>query len=589
MTFKISSGYKKENNNILPKNEMAKNQISFKGWESAINSLGAIIQTNELVGPTVVDIVSMVIPRTCIDATRGKDAGIETFARETTGYSTNCLIPGFVAMAVGGILGKIFWRDTKIKTSLATESSSIEMLHKAWTDASASENIADKEKIVEQYVSNVLNKTEGLVGKVGTEKQGWKKFEDEHIKFINNSEKPDINPIKKLADLINRSQKASRKELKEIKEEFVHILGASENIKVDAGNEKNIKTTAKRLVNEIYIVGREVFTKIEKPEQIDKAVNKLTKISKIKSALTLSLFACFAFSLQFINRHMTKKRTGSGAFVGLSKISREEDAEKNANKPKTKFHIAKALSVAGILGIAAASIANTLRPKEIWQTFSNQKSLLEKLEFNSKWTHLNQIRTIYAFMIAGRILASADKHELRETDLRDMPGFLNWLVLGGFVAKGYGKWASKGELINASEKRPGKKADFLTRAKHFLANESLVSHNEIKERKITFEEAEKILLNAGISKLPEDTGKMVEMARSLLNKQLNKSIFAGIAYSTLMLGTFIPWINKRITNALTSDKKHPANQVTMQNHIENSMNNEIFADFINTEQKLRKR
>lgn len=604
MTLNISSGYKKENSYMLPERNGKERRVSFRGQElgnmaaATANYLGALVQTNELVGPTVVDIVSMVIPRTWIDSTRGKDAGIETFARETTGYSTNCIIPGFVAMGVGYILGKI--RKSPINTSLATESSTAEMLHKSWAEASndkAPENAEHKAKIIEDYIKNVFNKAEGLVGlhDEGLEKQGWLKFKEKFEEFSKNIEADNVenkekNIFQKLGELITGDKNASGKDLKGIKDEFVHILGASENIRIETEGGTEIRTTAKRLINETYNIGRKVFSKLEEPARIDAAIKELTRVSEIKSFLALGLVTCFGFSLQFVNRHLTKKRTGSSAFVGLSKSYREqEDSENKNKKPKTKFYIAKALCVAGILNIAAVTIADTFKPKEIIKTFGNRKNLLKKLEFNSKWTHLNQLRTIYALMIVGRLLASADKHELRETGLRDIPGFLNWLVLGGFVAKGVGRYVSNGKLINAAEKYPGKDAPFLTRARHFLVNQSLMSHAEIKERKLSLKQAEEILIRTGQEILPQHTEQtIIENAKKMMNKQLNLSIFAGLAYSTVMLGTLMPWFNKKITNALTSNKKHPKNQVTIQNPIENSLNNEIFADFIKIRQNLQK-
>ena len=65
--------------------------------------------------------------------------------------------------------------------------------------------------------------------------------------------------------------------------------------------------------------------------------------------------------------------------------------------------------------------------------------LIKKLEFDGPATSGNTIKTIYGTLILGRIFASKDSTELRETNVRDYLGFLNWLVLGGFVAKGVGQ------------------------------------------------------------------------------------------------------------------------------------------------------
>jgi hypothetical protein len=45
------------------------------------------------------------------------------------------------------------------------------------------------------------------------------------------------------------------------------------------------------------------------------------------------------------------------------------------------------------------------------------------------------LKTIYGTLISGRIFVSKDSTKLRETNVRDYLGFLNWLVLGRFFAK----------------------------------------------------------------------------------------------------------------------------------------------------------
>lgn len=60
---------------------------------------------------------------------------------------------------------------------------------------------------------------------------------------------------------------------------------------------------------------------------------------------------------------------------------------------------------------------------------------LKKLEFSSVVTSGNAIKTIYMASLIGRFMAARNKTELRESATRDYLGFLNWLVLGGFVSK----------------------------------------------------------------------------------------------------------------------------------------------------------
>ncbi|HBG48217.1 MAG TPA: hypothetical protein DDW90_01660 [Cyanobacteria bacterium UBA9971] len=275
-------------------------------------------------------------------------------------------------------------------------------------------------------------------------------------------------------------------------------------------------------------------------------------------------------SQQFVNRYMTKKRTGSNAFVGLSEEAKKEaEADKKDKNKRIKLTLAKAASVMTLLGLAASTLVMSVNPKTIWKTIGNKENLLKKLEFSSFWPTLNQLRSvIYPAILIGRVLASSDKNELRETNTRDIPGFLNWLVLGGFVSKIVGKKISNGQLINTSAPKEGK--NILNKIGHFLTKEHLVSHAEIKA---LFE-----------------NGKINEVMKKSLNNKLNLSIFAGIAYSTLALGVFVPMLNKHITNKLTAKKK-PQSQTNSENTATvsfNSLNKDVFADFIKTQKQFKK-
>ena len=102
------------------------------------------------------------------------------------------------------------------------------------------------------------------------------------------------------------------------------------------------------------------------------------------------------------------------------------------------------------------------------------------------------------------------QRKLRETNVRDYLGFLNWLVLGGFVAKGVGQILDpkQEKLFNISNKGKG--------IKHWLKDISLKSQKEI-------------LAHGG-------------NVKSNLRK-LNIAQMSGIAYSTIMLGVLLPKLN----------------------------------------------
>ena len=79
---------------------------------------------------------------------------------------------------------------------------------------------------------------------------------------------------------------------------------------------------------------------------------------------------------------------------------------------------------------------------------------MPQLSWPKAVTSGNVIKTVYASTLIGRFLASDNKRELKETVTRDYFGFLNWLVLGGFAAKGVANLLDKKQenLFNITKK-----------------------------------------------------------------------------------------------------------------------------------------
>ena len=126
-------------------------------------------------------------------------------------------------------------------------------------------------------------------------------------------------------------------------------------------------------------------------------------------------------------------------------------------------------------------------------------------------------------------MAADSETELRESVTRDYFGFLNWLVLGGFAAKGVANIFDKKQenLFNISKEGKG--------IKHWLNDISLKTHAEIAAK-----------------------GK--EFAKKNIWK-LNVAHIAGLAYSTVALGIILPLINIKMANR----KPKVNNQTQVQN------------------------
>ena len=171
--------------------------------------------------------------------------------------------------------------------------------------------------------------------------------------------------------------------------------------------------------------------------------------------------------------------------------------------------------------------------------------LIKKLEFDGPATSGNAIKTIYGTLILGRIFASKDSTELRETNVRDYLGFLNWLVLGGFVAKGVGQALDpkQANLFNISKQGKG--------IGHWLKDVSLKSQKEI-------------IAQGG-------------NVKANLRK-LNIAQMSGIAYSAIMLGVLLPKLNIWMTRRGKYNKEENAQA------IENAKNITFKSSFVSMEE-----
>ena len=244
-----------------------------------------------------------------------------------------------------------------------------------------------------------------------------------------------------------------------------------------------------------------------------------------------------AITNQYINRYLTKKRTGIDNFVGENDYEKNVQG-KNETKKEKGLWAKKALS-AGVFLLMLSSVMGLKKPKDI----------INKLEFNGAATGGNAIKTIYGTLILGRIFAAKDSTELRETNVRDYLGFLSWLVLGGFVAKGVGQMLDpkQSSLFNVTKQGNG--------VKHWLKDVSLKSQKEIIAQ----------------------GGNVKQNLRKLNIAQLS-----GIAYSAIMLGVLLPklniWMTKHKKNTKENVEKTPKVQVTSNSFLGKNTPN-IFKEF----------
>lgn len=508
---------------------------NFKGvLDGAITTTLRTLDTNPMANAVGIDLFAMVAPRTYVDTKeRNKYAGAETFFREFTGTLIVCLSASYLAKGIAKIANKFIEPKNKINPKSWYSKDSLAFLN------TASENTSN----TNEYVSNVIENLSGRDNKhtnkfneinwANTEwvdEKKWSKINWDNKKYqnIHNKLKDKnsiINITSELIDNKNITEK-DKKNLLSITESRITNALKSSNVTSEYKN-KTVTSSVSNLLRDTVDFGRDILT--NKNINKNSAINKILKVNKIKAIGALSIASTLGLTNQYINRKITEKRTGKKGFVG-EKNYNSTDKTKNTGKDTSKSFIAeKLLASAGMVAMAAGVMK-----------VKSAKDFVKKLEFTGPVTSGNAIKTVYASTLVGRFMASDNKDELRESATRDYLGFLNWLVLGGFAAKGTANLLDRKKENLFNENKTGKGI------KHWLNDLSLKSHNEI-------------------------ASKGEKFAKKNMWK-LNVAHVAGLAYSTLALGFFLPKLNIFITN-MKNKKQNNENNVKTTSKFENFKNN----------------
>lgn len=492
---------------------------TFKGpLDGVVTSALRTLDTNEIANAVLLDLGTMVAPRTYFDTKdRNKYAGAETFIREISGTFINCLAAGFFGGLIAKAATKYIDKDTKLSSNLWFSEDSINVLKTAWDNS---------DNDTEKYVENVLNGIKAKDGKntVKLKNINWddvewfneKKWNSYHWDNSNYAQVVQktttrqgiIHQLTKAIEDKNITKHDKKQIFGIIETRITNALKANRTINVEIGKNK-LQTNLTNLIRDVYDMGSEVFT--NKNVNIQAALKKIKKVNNTKIFGALTLASGIGISIQHLNRKLTEKRTGKKGFVGEVDYENQNNTI-NTNKGKGLF-VKKLIASAGM----AAMVMGIMKVK-------NPKDFVKKLQFTGPVSTGNAIKTVYMSTIIGRILASESNNELRETVFRDYLGFLNWLVLGGFTAKGVANILDpkKENLFNISKNGKG--------IKHWLNDLSLKTHAEIAAHGTDF-------------------------AKKNLWK-LNAAHFAGLAYSTIMLGILLPKLNTKMTQHNSAKNNH---------------------------------
>lgn len=523
----------KINNPKSDQQKVDKSDVRFTGWEQGLTLGLRFLDTNQAVGANLVDLGSMVIPRTSVDfINRGPAAGTETLRREATGTTNHSLV-GVYGTLGGLAVASASGLNSNYKINaykIFADNNTLNIISKSWNDALQS---GDSDYI-SKHVDTIINKI--------------RVFNTNDDKVTGLVEIPDADKKLVKEALTDAIKKADAKEpipdklAKYLYNVITAATGGEKNVVLLGEDGKNASNTLKTLINNIYNLTNAFNTEDSLKAFKDSVhldgnvlINSLKKMNGIRSKIGLGIATAIGMSTQPINMYLTKKKTGTDGFVGVE--GREKDKTKSFKVMKTITALAFG---AGVLSTITV----------------NPKKFASKLQFQGMLPTIDQLKFVYGMTITSRLLAARDKDELRESAVKDSLGFLNLLVLGALVSK-YSAKIFDSNLINKLDDT-GK--TFWGKVKNEFAS-SLKTRDEVlfsalKKDGIDVVRDGEALPVKELFKLAKEIKDPA--ARDRVKEQLRALNFSqaiGYIYSAVVLGFAIPKLNIYMTDKSEAKRK----------------------------------
>jgi len=523
--------------------QVQKTQPHNPNFTSAIWAAQALqfLEASPTWGAIAVDIASMTGPRTIIDfVERGPEIGMETGIQQG-GCTLNFGLMGPYAMLAGlaaaqGINNKYGIKAHNIFASndLITEFG--EAFHKQLQNNSKSP--------VSDTLDEILKNLTAV-------------YENNDFRSIREDTRKDIirfynEKLGEDKDFLSLNKK-DRKEFKEFLRSKIMSETGCENgyvLKNAAGKEAVKKISLDAFIdNTIGITeafkSRHLKAEFGKniPVSGIEALNSLNHLARNRSILGIGFALIIGLGIQPLNVYLTKKKTGCDGFVGVKGRSKDKSKE---------FAAAKT-------GFAAVALGLILR------NIGKFSELGKNLQFKGPIPTLEQFKFIYGAAIVSRLLMTRDKDELREALVRDTVGFVNWLILGGFVTKLTTYWMDKDKSLikNAG----GGIKDFF---KWNLLTRDEVLQSRLKKLGVKTVENNKALtfkdLLKKLNEIASGSGNAAKDAKNIQSqlRKISTAQIAGYAYSCIVLGVLLPKLNIYMTRK--SEEKLQAKLAEEKHH-----------------------
>ena len=383
-----------------------KSNPNFKGLGSiAIAGIQAC-ERMPMVNVTVIDMLSAILPRTIVESMTNWFAGFEAFRRESSGLVVNCLIPSLVTLGIAKCINPAFMPKGVNMSRCWADSSLVDKAAEYYKKATSEDKVMESMK-------NILGNIEGYEGK-------------KHVVFSKSEalgEEAINSYAKKLAELTrsNESDRAIRKQVKQLSNEIIDKVHVAENIKI--GGEKEVKAGSVTSLLEDSVKFFKEYQKTGNKLSIEEFASKSKSMLKTKSLMGLGVILPLAISMQYINRWITGKLSGVKGAPIYDDFGKNKQVEiEESPNAKEGLLRQKLISISSMIGVALLSMM--------------KKPTMNMLEFKGMFPTMDQARIISTATFASRMAAADDKNELAEATVRDIATFSSLYFLGDYAAKG---------------------------------------------------------------------------------------------------------------------------------------------------------
>ena len=457
-----------------------------------------------MINVAVIDMLSAILPRTIVESMTNWFAGFEAFRRESSGLIVNCLIPSFITLGIAKCLNPAFLPKG---VSMSRSWASVDMIQKA-SEYYKKAQSGDK---IEESLKKLISNIEGVDG-------------TKHVKFAKELGEENINKYAKELTEISRKDILNsdmRKEVGKITDEIIKKTKVSENITVEKVSAQSVNS----MLEDSVKFFRE-FQRTNGKMSMDEFAKINKKFVRTKSLLGLAVVLPLAASMQYINRWITGKVSGTKGAPIYDDFAKGKDNIEENPKAKEGLLKQKLISISSMLAVSLLSL--TKMPN------------IKMLDFKGMFPTMDQARIISTTTFASRMAAADDKNELAEATVRDIATFASLYYLGDVAAKGAATIIQNktGVKLLNDMKSLKKDANAWDKFKHWMKDVNIKSSNEVVSK------TEEALKGA------KPTKEQAEIIKKELEKAVNYRSYCqltNLGVSLALLGLIIPIFTRRNT------------------------------------------